>query len=363
MNTLPSLSRPLLFAILLLTALACEDKKLPSETPPPSRSAESARAMPVDAFLVTTSSVQEVIEATGNLIAYEAVEVRPERSGKLVKLDFNESSFVREGTVLAKVDDSELIAQKARLAVNLELAEKEVARGEELLRIQGISQEEVDRLVNRVADLKAEQRILDIQIEKSRIKAPFAGVLGLRQVSQGAYVTPNDVLVELQQINPIKLEFDVPEKFLTKVREGQNLKFTIVGSEEEFAAKVYAIGTEIASTTRTFKIRATSANPRNVLKPGMFAKVTLITGVNDQAILVPTDAIIPVLDGKQVYVARKGRAIATPVVTSERQAKMVQVVEGLSMGDTVITSGLLSLSDGAPVIVTSVESPSKNDLQ
>jgi len=320
-------------------------------------------ATPVDGFVIQPSTLEESIDATGNLIAYESIEVRPERSGKITKIYFRESSFVRKGARLAQIDDSELKAQKAQLAVNLELAEKEVARGKELREIQGISIEEQDRLENRVEDIKAQMRILDIQIEKSKVKAPFSGQVGLRQISQGAYVTPADVLVTLTQTNPIKLEFEVPEKYLTRVKDGQELKFTIVGSDQVFRAKVYAIGSAISPTTRTFTVRANAPNDENVLKPGQFAKITLVTGINDSAMLVPTDAVIPVLAGKQVFLARNGRAIAQPVETADRQAAEVQIIDGVSLGDTVIVSGLLSLSDGNPIRVDNIIDPIKPESE
>jgi membrane fusion protein (multidrug efflux system) len=337
-----------LLATSLLLFFGCSQKEEAAPTVESSPNQGPPAAL-IDGFITSPQRLEQIINATGNLIAYESVEIRPERSGKLVSLDFRESSYVQKNTVIGQVDDSELIAQKERLAVNLELAEKEVARGRELLAIEGISQEELDRLINAVADIKAEQNILDIQINKSKIRAPFSGVMGLRQISQGAYVTPNDVLVDLKQISPIKLEFEVPERFLTQVKEGQTLEFTIVGSDRVFTAKVYAIGTEISPLTRTFKVRASAQNPDNILKPGQFAKVSLVTGTKNDAILIPTDAVIPVLDGKQVYLVRKGRVIAQKVVTNDRSSDMVEIVEGLTIGDTVAVSGLLALSDGVAI--------------
>jgi membrane fusion protein (multidrug efflux system) len=305
----------------------------------------------VDGIIMTPNFIEYTIEATGNLIPYEQVQVRSERAGKLISLSFEESSFVPAGKVLAVIDDAELKAQKNRLEVNLDLAKKEVARGLELLAIQGISEEEVDRLRNRVEDLDAEIKILEIQIEKSVIKAPFSGLIGLRQISQGAYITPNDIIAELRQINPIKLEFDVPEKFLNQVKVGQVLNFSTVGQNENYQATVYAIATEIAPGTRTFKVRARANNGNNELKPGQFAKVTLVTGTNKNGIVVPTDAVIPILNGKQVFVAKNGIAKAVTVVTGDRIGSDVEVVEGLSLGDIVITSGLLTITDGLPVNV------------
>lgn len=328
-----------------------------SAAPPP------ARATPVDGFVVRTSSLEQIINSTGNLIAYESVDISPERSGKLESLHFDEAGYVEKGTLLAKINDEELQAQMHRLEVNLELAKKEVARGRELLAIQGISQEELDRLINRVDEINAEQKLVQIQIEKSKIFAPFSGVLGLRQISEGAYITPTTVLVQLKQLNPIKLEFDVPERFLSRVREGQTLQFTTEGSDKKNQARVYAIDTEISSATRTFKVRATARNSNRTLKPGQFARITLVTGTDPNALLVPTDAVIPVLDGKQVYVARKGRAIATSVVSEDRQSARVQIISGLEAGDTVIVSGLLSLTDGTPVVVDRILNPENTPVQ
>ncbi len=348
----------LMFLSALLVTSSCEEEK-EEDTSAPESSAQAPRAIPVDGFLIAPQSLEKAINATGNLIAYESVEIRPERAGKLVSLNFREASFIQKGKVLAQIDDSELQAQKKRLLINLDLAKKEVARGEELLKIQGISKEEMDRLENRVEDLQAEIAIIDVQIEKSTIKAPFSGMLGLRLVSQGAYITPSDPLVTLQQVSPIKLEFEVPERYLSQVKSGQSVTFTVVGSNKVFDAKVYAIDPEISSTTRTFKVRANAENKSNVLKPGQFAKVTLVTGVDNNAVIVPTDAVIPVLDGKQVYVANKGRAIATRIETGERMASNVEVIDGLSPGDTIIVSGLLTLSDGVPVVINKLIEPLK----
>lgn len=329
-----------------------EEDSSPAAAPPP-------RATPVDGYVVRPSALEQVINTTGNLIAYEAVDISPERSGKLNSLNFEESSFVKEGTLLAQIDDQELQAQMHRLQVNQELAKKEVARGRELLAIQGISQEELDRLINRVDELSAEMKLVQIQIDKSKIYAPFSGVLGLRQISEGAYVTPSSVLVQLRQINPIKLEFDVPERFLSRVKMGQQLEFTTEGSDQVYQARVYAINTEISASTRTFKVRARASNPNRRLTPGQFARIDLVTGINKEAKLVPTDAVIPVLDGKQVFVARKGRAIATPVVTEDRKAAQVQIIDGVNVGDTVVVSGLLSLTDGSPIRVDNILNPAK----
>lgn len=351
---------PLGFCLVLsLTFSSCSSKEK-DEAKPATAAASSApapqpRALPVQGFVITSRTLEKSIGATGSLIPFEAVDIRSERSGKLMNLGFKESSFVKQGKLLAKIDDKELQAERKRLEVSLDLAEKEVERGRELLKIQGVSAEEMDRLVNRVEAIKAEMAVLDVQIEKSVIVAPFSGIIGLRQKSPGAYVTPSDIIVDLKQVNPLKLEFEVPEKYISQVRANQALSFTVVGFNQTFTAKVYATDSEISPETRTFRVRATCANPGNRLKPGQFAKVSLVTDKNNEAIMVPTDAVIPVLEGKQVFLYRGGKAIATQVDVEDRRARLVEVTRGVSLGDTIIVSGLMSLTDGAAVSIQDLE--------
>lgn len=339
---------------------ACSSNEKTKEEPKAAEAAASppkARALPVQGLIIESRTLEKSIGATGSLIAYEAVDIRPERTGKLMQLGFKESSFVKKGRLLAKIDDKELQAERKRLEVSLDLAEKEVVRGNELLKIQGVSAEEMDRLNNRVEAIKAEMAVLDVQIEKSSIVAPFSGLVGLRQKSLGAYVTPNDIIVDLKQVNPLKLEFEVPEKYISQVRTNQSLSFTVVGFDQAFNAKVYATDSEISPETRTFRVRATCANPGNRLKPGQFAKVNLVTDKNNEAIMVPTDAVIPVLDGKQVFVYKGGKAVATPIAVEDRRAQLVEVTNGVSLGDTIIVSALMSLTNGAAVKIQELVEP------
>lgn len=357
MNKITDRLTPICFLLCFSVVLflqSCNSEEKPSPTPAQAAAPPSSApppAVPVQGFVVQARTLEKAIGATGSLIAYEAVDIRPERSGKLMQLNFNESSFVKEGKVLAKIDDKQLLAERKRLEVSLDLAHKEVERGKELLQIQGVSAEEMDRLTNRVEAIKAEMAVIDVQIEKSTIIAPFSGVVGLRQKSPGAYVTPNDIIVDLKQINPLKLEFEVAEKYINQVAANQSLTFTVVGFDQTFNAKVYATDSEIAPSTRTFRVRATCANPGNRLKPGQFAKVNLVTGKNQQAVMVPTDAVIPVLEGKQLFVYKGGKAIATKVTVEDRRAQFVEITKGVSIGDTIIVSGLMSLTDNTPVSI------------
>lgn len=309
---------------------------------------------PVDVFITFPQFLERAIQATGTIVPYESLRIKPERPGKLDYLDAPESRYVKKGHLIARINHDELVAQKEKFEISLAYARSELDRGRSLLEIQGITEEEVNQLENQVKTYESEIRILEVQIEKSEIRAPFSGTLGLRQVSPGAYVTPQDVLIDLQQTHKVKLDFDVPEKYLPKVRAGQKVTFGIAGSANAYDAQVYAFSNEISPATRTFKVRAVVENPNGDLKPGQFAKVKLVTGTTDSAILVPTDAVIPVLDGKEVFLVRNGRASVQFVETNLRQADLIELTDGVNLGDTVIVSGLLSIADGARVRAANV---------
>jgi membrane fusion protein (multidrug efflux system) len=316
--------------------------------------------MAVQGYLAEYSTIENVIEANGNLVANEEVFIKSELPGKLIRLYFKEGNWVKAGQLLAKTDGTQLYVNREKMKVALELAESELDRGKSLLDVKGITQEEVDRLENQVKSIQADLKINQVQRNKTKIYAPFSGMLGLKQVSIGAYITPSDPIVQLQQIHPIKLEFEVPEKYLNRIGRNQELSFTVQGQDEVYQAKVYTKGTEISPTTRTFKVRGITANRKRELLPGQFANIRLITSTNNQAILIPTDAVIPVLGGKIVYLTKNGKATSTHVVTGDRQSDLIEIQEGVSAGDTVLVSGLLALSDGVPVNVNNLVNSTEN---
>ena len=340
----------------LLTSCG-SDEEIPSAAPAPSFAPPSQQALTVEGFVVKPQTIERTLQATGSLLANESVPIQFERNGRLEKLYFQEATFVKAGQLLAEIDDSELQAQKKKFEVNLDLAEKQAARGKELVAIQAMSQEEYDRLLNSIESIKADLALNAVQLEKSKIYAPFSGVLGLRQVSEGAYIGPSDVIVDLYQINPIKLEFDVPERYLPEMKSGLELTFTVVGQNTPYQAKVYAIGTELNPDTRTVKVRALANNAQQILKPGQFAKVNLVTSVTNQAVMIPTDAIVPILDRKQVFIARKGSAEAITVLTGDRRNAYIEVLNGIQIGDTVIVSGLMSVVNGSKIVINRFVQP------
>ncbi|MCB0687963.1 MAG: efflux RND transporter periplasmic adaptor subunit [Saprospiraceae bacterium] len=338
----------ILFAIIVILGLGCSTKDKPDETAssPP---APVSKGITVDVFVAVESKLENIINATGSLLSNELVQIAPDRSGKLIQLNFNESSYVKEGSLLAKIDDEELKAQLAKQKVQETMAIREEERAQELRKIDAIPQDEFERLQNAREQIQADIKITQVQIAKTGVRAPFSGIVGLRNLSLGAYVSPSQSIVELQQTNPLKLEFDIPEKFMQQIKVGQKVTFSIVGFEKPFDATIYATSTEITPSTRSFKVRARCANPAGTLKPGNFAKVEVITGVNEHAIMLPSDAVVPVIDGQKVFVIKEGKVDERNVATGDRKNTMIEIISGIQPGDTVIVSGLLSISQNMPV--------------
>jgi len=311
------------------------------------------RDLPPSVVDYTVASGQELsrtLLATGNLLANETVEIRPERPGRLVKILFREGAPVAKGALLATLDSDELSAQLAKLKVTEEYAERELKRAKALLDIEGITQEEYDRLSTNLNLVRADIRVTEVGIGKTKIYAPFPGRVGLRQLSEGAYVSPADRLVSLQQTDPIKLEFDVPEREARDLRTGQAVSFTVEGLSQVFSATVYALASVINQNTRTLTVRATCPNRQGFLQPGNFARVKLIAGRVANAILVPTDAVIPVLEGQQLFLMKGGKVVPVLVETGTRQADLIAVTGGVMAGDTILLSGLLTVKAGDVVI-------------
>lgn len=337
----------LYLSLLLFTVLSCSSESEPgTQVPAP---APETRSMQVDVYVAKEKVLENIINATGSLLPNEAVQVAPERAGKLNEIYFKESSFVQQGELLAKIDDEELQAQLNKLLVQERMALREEERGEELRKIDAIPRDEFERLQNTREQIQAEINLVKVQIDKTNVRAPFSGTIGLRNVSLGAYVSPSQSIVELQQTDPLKLEFDVPEKYMREVHSGQKVTFNIVGFDDPFTATIYATSSEIAPTTRSFKVRARCNNPNGLLKPGNFAKVEVITGVNNQAIMLPSDAIVPVIDGQKVFVAKSGKVEERLVTTGIREGIMIEVTSGVEANDTIIVSGLLAVAAGMPI--------------
>lgn len=316
---------------------------------------EEEAPMAVDATVTRPSTVTNRLRATGTLRADESVELISETSGKITEIRFEEGRRVEKGDLLVKINDAELRAEKKRLSHELELAETQVRRQKQLLEEEAISQERYDETANEAEVLRAQLERVEAQIEKTEVRAPFSGTVGLRRVSEGSYLSPQTVVTTLQRLDPIKVDFSVPEKYSGQVRVGQPIAFSVRGSDRRVEGRVYATETAVDSETRTLRLRARSANSTGRLRPGMFADVTLTLGETDDALVVPTVSVVPTIDGQRVFVVEGGQAQPRNVTLGVRTDSTVQVTDGLSVRDTVITSGIQDLRAGLPVRIGALD--------
>ncbi|HEU4609559.1 MAG TPA: efflux RND transporter periplasmic adaptor subunit [Chitinophagaceae bacterium] len=335
------------FSIVFLIAAGCKDKK---ESGPAGASPRRAPgAMTVDAFVVKKQTVSESIQVPGSLLAFESTEIHPEVSGRLVLLEINEGRFVKKGTLLARIYDEDLTAQQKKLEVQLEIAKKTEERQAQLLKIQGISQQDYDLSLLNVNNLKADIDIIKANISKTRIYAPYDGKLGLKNVSPGAYVTPATVLTTISQVNDLKLDFTVPEKYTSMIKTGMQVHFSVEGHSNLFTARVMATEAQVSENTRSLHVRALVHGDNRILIPGAFATVHLDFDPDNNALMIPTQAVIPQARTKKVIRFEGGNAKFYDVVTGVRDSAYVQITEGLSAGDTVVITGLLSIKPDSKI--------------
>ncbi|MCC6722338.1 MAG: efflux RND transporter periplasmic adaptor subunit [Bacteroidia bacterium] len=308
----------------------------------------------VTAIITKSEKLENTIFSSGTILANEEIELKPEIAGKIIQLNIREGSQVVKGQLLVKIKDTEFQAQLKKLIIQKKLAETQLNRELELLKIKGISQQEVDISANKVSELNADIEFVQAQIEKTEIRAAFNGIIGLKNVSDGAFVTNTTVIATIQQINPVKLDFSVSEKYSESIRKGNKVEFNIEGFENNFYGEIAAIEPKIDLNTRTLKVRATCPNSGNKIYPGAFANVKIELGSIENAIMVPTESIIPVLKGKTVFVVKNGMAEIVQVETGNRTDKMVQIIKGLKEGDTVIKTGIMQIKPGMSVKITNI---------
>jgi membrane fusion protein (multidrug efflux system) len=305
----------------------------------------------VEALVVQPSSVSDVIEVAGNILPFELTEIRPEISGRIVSINFKEGSFVEKNTLLAKLFDQDLQAQLNKLKVQLQIAEKTEEREKELLKISGISQQDYDLSLLQVNNIKADIELIKVNIGKTEIKAPYSGRIGLRNISLGA----TNLITSISQVDLKKISFSVPEKYSSEIKAGMKVDFNIEGNEYTYSATVLASETIIESQTRNLRILATVGDQKNNLVPGSFAKVKLTLGKNESAVNIPSQAVIPSARSKQVVIYKNGSPQFVDITTGIRTADNVQVKSGLSVGDTVITTGLLFIRKDSKLKLSKVQ--------
>ena len=330
---------------------ATSDKPQTAEGAPP---ANGGGKTAVSVMVVEPATLNDVVKTTGTILANEEVEIRSEVPGKITKLYFKEGQYIQKGTVLLKINDDDLQAQLKKLEYGKKLSEDNEFRQRQLLEKEAISQREYDISLTTVKTNEADIENIKAQLAKTTIRAPFGGRLGLRYVSEGSYITPTSRISTLTNTNPAKIEFSVPAKYSDRIKAGSTIKYTTESSDTEYTGRVYAVDPKIDPQTRTLQMRATSPNGNGSLLPGAFARIELIIGSRGSAITVPNEAIIPEENGHKVFLVKSGKATPRSVDVGIRGEFDMEILSGLSAGDTLITTGILQVKPNGPVEIRNV---------
>ena len=330
------------------TFISCKsksaDRKKPKANPPTI----------VDVIIAEKQPISDIVEANGTILPNEYLEIHPEVTGRLTFLNIAEGSLVAKGTVIARINDADLRAQVGKSKVQLDLAQTTVARYKLLLDAGGLNQSDYDIALNQVNGYKADIAYTEALIDKTVIRAPFSGIMGLRQVSPGAYVSPTTVLATLQQTAQVKMDFTIPELYSDILKKGEVVDVELDAlTKQTGKATIIAIEPGANTDTRNLKVRATLV--ATGLNPGGFVKVFINAGKNKTSIEVPTNCIIPDDKNNQVIVVKNGKANFVNVQTGIRQENAVEIVKGLNVGDSVVVTGVLFARPKAVVKVRSVK--------
>ena len=310
---------------------------------------ENPPAIAVGIYVVNAEELSNELFISGTLIANESAVLYPEVNGKIIKLMLREGEAVKKGELIAKINDSELQVQLKKINLQTVLLKEKFERIKSLQKIGGISIEELDNASNALELNLAEADIIKTQIQKTEILAPFNGTLGFKNISEGSIANTNTIIAEIQQLNPIKIEFSIPEKYSGLINKNDKIYFKVVEVSQNFEAKIIAIDPKINELERTLQIRAIADNSKLNLIPGSFTKINLPLKKIEKALMVPTESIIPILKGKKVFVCKNGTAVEAIVTTGIRNSDRIQILEGISNGDSIVTMGMVQLKNGSQV--------------
>ena len=317
-------------------------------------SSKAKSALPVSGVVVKPMLLENKIKVTGSILPNESIELKSEVSGLVTKVHFDEGQKVKKGALLVSLKNDELQAQLEKLKFSKKLAVGSENRQKQLLNKEAISQEEYDISLTALNTIEADIRMVEAQLARTSIVAPFDGVLGLREISEGAYITNSTIITNFYSIDPVKIDFAIPGKYASIVSVGDLIQFETETSTEVFRGTVYAFEPQIDQNTRTLRMRAISSNEQGKLLPGQFAKIELIMSSVNDALMVPAVSVIPELNGHMLFVAQGGKAQSVPVKIGLRTESSVQILEGLNPQDTVITSGLLEIRQGSSISISSL---------
>lgn len=306
-------------------------------------------AVPVTVFVIGKQEIKNTLQASGTILPFEYAELKTEASGRVIFLNIPEGKKVEKGTLLLKLNDDDLKAQQMKINTQLKLANELESRQRSLLKIGGISQQEYDVALTNRNLLLSDSAYQQAQISKTEIHAPFDGIVGIRTVSLGSYTVPNTSITQIQQTNQMKIEFFLPEKYGALLNEQDTIRYTIDGVQETFKGIITVKDPAIDVSNRSIRYRAVSANPRRLLLSGAFARVEIPLHEKSTDVFVPTEAIVPVLKGKKVFVIKNNTAEEHLIETGFRTEQYVQVISGISAGDSLIVSGNVQVKNGSRV--------------
>ena len=310
--------------------------------------------VPVNVLIVKDTAFADAIDVTGTIEANEQVELRSETAGNITGIYFNEGSRVEKGQLLVKVYDQDLQASLKQIQVQIKLAQETNYRNEVLLSKQAISKEEYDISQTSLNSYQAQAELIKAQIKKTEVRAPFSGVIGLRNISPGGYLSPQGSIATLVNIDPAKITFSIPERYLNLVHVNSKVNFTVESSARQFTGIVYAIEPNIDVNSRSITLRAKADNKEGLLKAGAFAKIHFTLDQIPKTILIPTEVVIPDIKGNSVYIAKNGVGVPRAIKTDIRTDTKLQVVDGLKAGDSLIVSGIIQMRPKVPIKVVKV---------
>ena len=333
----------ILAIVCLFTAVGCKEKPKAFDKFNPNA------PVTVDIAIAANQQVDKVVEVNGSVAATDFVELRPEINGRVVYLQIPEGKQVQAGTVLAKLNDADLQAQLEKIKVQLELANINEQRNLQLLKAKGINQSDYDISLQQVKSFKADLAYTQSLIDKTIVKAPFTGQMGLRQISLGAFINTTTTIATLQKMDHLNIDFTLPEMYGAYVKLGKKVKLDgISETKQNLTATIIAIEPQIIATTRNIKVRATL---QGKMSPGAYVKVYLSDNAQKPSILVPANVLIPESKNKQIVLVKNGIANLVEVKTGYRTATSVEITSGVNVGDSVVVAGMLFVRDGNKIKV------------
>lgn len=329
-------------------------KKGGFEAPVASGTSSRNRVLNINAEVMKYQPLSDKISVSGSVIPDEEVDLSFESSGKVVAIYFTEGSHVSKGELLAKINDSPLQAQLKKLEAQIPLAQDKVYRQRALLAKDAVSQEAFEQVQTELDKLMADIDLVKANIAQTELRAPFDGIIGLRNVSEGAYTSPSTIIAKLTKISPLKIDFSIPERYSAEVKNGTNIVFSVESNDgvlEQHNAKVYAVESKVDMETRTLNVRATYPNANENILPGRLTYIDITKQEIKDALTIPSEAVIPEMGKNIIYRYKNGTAEPAEINLGIRTESRVQVIEGLAVGDTVIISGVMQLRTGMKVSI------------